>query len=583
MLIGCRTFLVTEQPEYKSVTSDTYQPESITKNSTGYFITFKKTYVGKLNLLLDTPLKDTVIVSLGEKANGDNVDVNPPGTVRFFIDTLFLEKGKNTFQITPLDFKPPDWAKNLNNHIKLPQEIGNIMPFRYVEVISFSNLVEVSKAEQISYFYPFDDNASYCQTSSEVINKIWELCKHSVKATSYCGVYIDGDRERRPYEADAYINQLSHYAVDSEYGLARKTIDHLVEFPTWPSEWQHHMPMMLWEDYMYTGNKDYLIKYYEHYARIIQELLKDSNGLVININNQDIIDWPACERDGYQLGEVNSVPNAFYFNSLILLSKIADVLEHDEDKKYFSNLAVDVKRMFNLSFWDEQRGLYIDALGNSHSSIHANIFPTLFGLADNNQIERVMPFVFSKGMGTSVYGAQYLIDLIYINSKAEHAFNLLTSNDERGWLQMIERGSTITWEAWNEKVKPNLDWNHAWGASPANIIARRIFGIRPLESGFNTAVIEPKLYGLTHGKFVHPTINGKISMEFNKEVNEYFKIVIENEMPVHFIIPTEYRDKSLKLNERLIKQNERKYLNLCEGQHTLLFETKLKNTSLQGE
>jgi hypothetical protein len=32
-------------------------------------------------------------------------------------------------------------------------------------------------------------------------------------------IYVDGDRERIPYEADAYINMLSHYAVDSEYSI----------------------------------------------------------------------------------------------------------------------------------------------------------------------------------------------------------------------------------------------------------------------------------------------------------------------------------------------------------------------------
>ena len=29
---------------------------------------------------------------------------------------------------------------------------------------------------------------------------------------------------------------------------------------------------------------------------------------------------------------------------------------------------------------------------------------------------------------------------------------------------MIRVGSTITLEAWDNKFKPNQDWNHAWGA-----------------------------------------------------------------------------------------------------------------------
>ncbi len=28
---------------------------------------------------------------------------------------------------------------------------------------------------------------------------------------------------------------------------------------------------------------------------------------------------------------------------------------------------------------------------------------------------------------------------------------------------MVDTGATITWEAWDQKYKPNQDWNHAWG------------------------------------------------------------------------------------------------------------------------
>ena len=49
---------------------------------------------------------------------------------------------------------------------------------------------------------------------------------------------------------------------------------------------------------------------------------------------------------------------------------------------------------------------------------------------------------------------------------------LLLDDGPRSWLGMMKQGSTITLEAWNMKDKPNLDWNHAWGAAPANLIPR---------------------------------------------------------------------------------------------------------------
>ena len=59
-----------------------------------------------------------------------------------------------------------------------------------------------------------DDFSSEFTSSDTILNQIWDLCKYTIKATSFAGLYIDGDRERIPYEADAIINQLSHYCVD---------------------------------------------------------------------------------------------------------------------------------------------------------------------------------------------------------------------------------------------------------------------------------------------------------------------------------------------------------------------------------
>jgi len=44
----------------------------------------------------------------------------------------------------------------------------------------------------------------------------------SIKATTFAGLYVDGDRERIPYEADAYLNQLSHYYTDNDVQMARR-------------------------------------------------------------------------------------------------------------------------------------------------------------------------------------------------------------------------------------------------------------------------------------------------------------------------------------------------------------------------
>jgi hypothetical protein len=324
------------------------------------------------------------------------------------------------------------------------------------------------------------------------------------------------------------------------------------------------MHLILWEDYMYTGNDEYLKRYYPDLKRIVEEVVFDENGLIENTGNNDIIDWPAVERDGYQIGKVNNVPNAFYCKSLELLSQIAGVINKQDDSIYFAEKFLKYKTIFNTVFWDEKNGLYIDAIGNIHSSLHANIFPVAFGLASPVQIQKIIPFIKSKEMAVSVYGAQYLLDALYLISEDEYALKLMTSDNERSWINMINRGGTITWEAWSEKVKGNLDWNHAWGAAPGNIISRRLFGIRPAKPGFKEAIIQPQFAGLKNGKIIQPTINGPVEMKFDNNNSTKLAIEVKLNMPAKIILPVKkYDPPSVELNNVKVKP-------LVEGEYLVI-------------
>ena len=119
-----------------------------------------------------------------------------------------------------------------------------------------------------------------------------------------------------------------------------------------------------------------------------------------------------------------------------------------------------------------------------------------------------------------------------------------------GW-NMIKSGSTITMEAWDMKYKPNSDWNHAWGAAPANIIPGYMWGIRPTEPGFISAEIQPQLYGLQSSKIIVPTIRGNIKAEYKdeKETKEFI-IWIPGNMECDFIL-TDPENSITNFNDKI--------------------------------
>ena len=279
-------------------------------------------------------------------------------------------------------------------------------------------LIDKNQIVQEVVSYPFNENDSWFTSSDTVLNKVWDLCKYSMKATSFTGIYIDGDRERIPYEADAYINQLGHYCVAHEYSMARYTHEYLIHHPTWPTEWILQSVLMAWNDYMYTGNKESLMHFYNDLKAKTLIALEDESGFISTTTGRvtpevlqsihfdgklrDIVDWPqpgavgvdknaVGEIDGFVLKDVNTAVNAFHYRALILAGEIAGLLGEQTDRKMFLEKAQKLKTSFNNKLLDKKTGIYTDGIGTDHKSLHASMFPLALGLVpDKNTRQKFL-------------------------------------------------------------------------------------------------------------------------------------------------------------------------------------------------
>lgn len=504
---------------YPLVTESISPVEIIRQKRGHYFVDFGRAAFGTVGLNIDKPSNGNEIdIHLGEKRSGYAVDRSPGGTIRYRKTHIDLISSQNAYQAVI----PPDKKNTGSKAIRIPENLFEVMPFRYAELHGVPGNFNESSIRQIGLFYPFDESSSGFTSSDETLNGIWDLSKYSIKATSFAGVYVDGDRERIPYEADAYLNQLSHYAVDREFSLARFTHEYLMDNPTWPTEWKQHSVFMAWADYMNTGNLESLRQFYDQLkAEKTLEQHARADGLLDTRGLRDIVDWPKGERDGYVFRNVNTVVNAFYYRTLVLMSDMALALGKQEDAASYETKASQLYKAFNSQLWDPERGVYVDGEGTRHSSLHANLFALAFDLVPAQRSRSTIDFVKSRGMACSVYAAQYLLEALYKVGEDQYALELMTNRGKRGWQNMIDTGSTVTLEAWDKSYKKNLDWNHAWGAAPANIIPRGMFGIQPLEAGFGRIQIKPQTGALQSASITTPTIRGPVSVTVNWSESSY--------------------------------------------------------------
>ena len=518
--------------------------------ATHTFIDFGKAAFGRIRVNLygksDT---DKVTIHLGEAMKDGKIDREPGGTIRYSAYQLSLKRGWNTYIIV----LTPDRRNTGSQAILMPEYIGEVLPFRYVEIENYYKALKPEHIVRETVFYPTDDEDAFFTSSDTILNQVWDLCKYSIKVTSFAGIYVDGDRERIPYEADALINQLSHYGVAREFSMARASHEYLIHHPTWPTEWILQSVLMAWFDYMYTGNRESLEHFYNDLKAKTLLALADEQGFIstrtgkvtkevlqsihFKGNLRDIVDWPHTgilglnkneggETDGFVFQDVNTVVNAYHYRALVLMSEIAAILGEHTDKLTFLNQSAKLKKAFNERLLDKKRGVYVDGIGTEHASLHSNMFSLAFGLVPEKNVRSVTEFIRSRGMACSVYGSQFLLDAVYDGHDADYGLQLLTSTAERSWYNMIRVGSTISLEAWDNKYKPNQDWNHAWGAAPANLIPRKLMGIEPVEPGFSKMRIKPQPSSLEAATLKHPTIRGDVWISFKNNPGQSFQLDI---------------------------------------------------------
>ena len=544
-------------------------------NATTRFIDFGKAAFGQLVLKLTSDTdKDSIIVHLGEHTVNGSVDRRPGGTIRYHRYSIGLMKGTHTYRIKI--------AKDRRNTgslaVLIPGYVGEVLPFRYCEIENYNKPLTANDVVRESVHYPFDESASSFECNNDILNRIWELCKYSIKATSVLGIYIDGDRERIPYEADALINQLSHYGVDREYSMARRSHEYLLEYPTWPTEWILQAVLIAWNDYMYTGDSRSLQANYDILKIRTLMSLREKNGVISTStglltpevlksiryvfygNMRDIVDWPHTgilglgqmeggEADGFVFTDYNAVTNAYHYEAMKLMSRIAETLNNQQDALFYKKEAGAFLTRYNNFFFNNKLGRYVDGDTTTHAALHSNMFPVAFGMTPANRLSKVLAYMHTRKMACSVYGSQFLMDALYEAADADYALEMLTKTDDRSWYNMIRVGSTISLEAWDNKYKPNQDWNHAWGAAPGNIIPRKLMGVEPLLPGFDKVRIKPQLASLTYAKAVIPTIKGKISIDIDNKKGVYcMQLSIPANMESEVFFPLLSRKYEITIN-----------------------------------
>ena len=425
---------------------------------------------------------------------------------------------------------------------------GTVMPFRWLEVAASPFPITAENVRQVPIHYPYDMSEEAFDCDSAALVKVHDFCKHSIRATTYTGKFIDGDRERLPYEADSFITQLSTYAMTSDQTLVRAMADYLATHTTWPTEWKQFFISILYADWRYSGKTDLIDRHYDLMKRCkLWWHLRRADGLLVSSGPLakpapdgekpcDIVDWAMCYRDGFEMREVNTVVNALHIRNLREMSEMASALGRADDAAAFAAAERQTFASFQTRLWHPDRGCYRDGEGSEHATVQGNAMALACGAVPPERRRSVAGYVASKGFSCSTYMAQFVLEALFTAGYAREALALMTSSEHRSWLGMMAQGATITPEFWDLTMpEPGRipDMNHAWSTSPLNIISRYVLGVTPLEPGFAKVSVSPHPGDLRRLSGRIPTPRGTVVLKMERR-GTLWHIDLESPVPVRF-------------------------------------------------
>jgi hypothetical protein len=286
------------------------------------------------------------------------------------------------------------------------------------------------------------------------------------------------------------------------------------------------------------------------------------------------VDWPAGERDGFVFTEVNTVVNAFHLRAVKMMAELAGALRRDAEATEYASREQRVREVFHHMLYDTERGVYRDGVGTDHASLHANAIPLVFDLVPAAERARVTRWVAGRDMACSVYVAQYFLEALFENEAGARALDLMMAKNDRSWRHMVESGATITWEAWDHKYKPNQDWNHAWGAAPANLLPRYVLGVQPRVAGWAEVVVRPHPGSLTHAAGRIPSPRGPIQVRWQNEASFSLTLQLPTDVSARVELPARENSQGVFVENRRVTARR-------EGGRWILAEPVRGNLTLE--
>ena len=370
--------------------------------------------------------------------------------------------------------------------------------------------------------------------SDALLNDIYEMSLRSASQNVQQGIIsVDANREQSPWTADAWnvgigllYNQKNTMIIDKIVkDYAAEQLDCGDFYACSPAamfripEWSMFWPMLIWQQYLFSGDEELLRNKYSNLRKFINWISKYQDKTTKLIDPPDGSWTEGIRFSDYAGGSLNNGgqnigTNSQYFENLKIASEIASILGYAEDAFEYAMRGSEVKDGINNYLLNEN-DRYLTKIGDTQTITLGSCWPLRFDVVPRENKELVKKWI--KKSGGNEFGG-YGGDTFYTGLFMAGGMGDMIINNLERYKVMIESNNT-NWETWE-----NGEYNHAWTSYPAYLFQKYFSGIQPTSGGFSTFNIKPEILGLKFAEAIVPTIKGNIATRWEKASDSSFLI-----------------------------------------------------------
>lgn len=399
---------------------------------------------------------------------------------------------------------------------------------RYVN-IRFDDGVDIGDVALLYEYLPQARRGSF-KSSDAALNRIWDVSLRTLELNTR-EFFLDGiKRDHWIWSGDAVQTYLMNYYAFFDSDTVKRT--------TWALRGADPVDMhintildysLYWfigidDYYRYTGDAAFVQSIYPRMVTLMDFVLgrRNSNGMLEGMPGDWVfVDWAPMPTDGEL-----AVIQLLLARSLDAMADSATLVKDVERAAKYRALAADLKQKIMAAFWDPRRQAFIhrrkDGKPDTLVTRHPNMFALMFGYLDAAQAEAVKRNVLMNDQVqkiTTPYMRFYELAALAESGQQDY----VTGQVRDYWGGMLKDGATCFWEQYDPAQKAperyamygkafGMSLCHAWGASPLYLFGRYYLGVRPVQPGYATYVVEPRLGGLAWIEGKVPTPHGDIDV-----------------------------------------------------------------------